>query len=188
MQAREYAAKSKGRSRASLTPTVFKVTKYKMKPPSSLKFRFRTMNDGQIRRWRSGKRHNAHLKSKAAKRGLLYHEVQEGRGSAPCTVPTLSRKASISPSSILLHLPPILTNKSARSWCKAGSSHLSKKPWEVWDLEVVSLDAPAQDESNYDPTNQENAFICHLKDHWFCIRKINRERYTFNSLYSTFSL
>ena len=28
----------------------------------SMKFRFRTMNDGQIRRWRAGKRHNAHLK------------------------------------------------------------------------------------------------------------------------------
>jgi ribosomal protein L35 len=27
-----------------------------------MKFRFRTMNDGQIRRWRAGKRHNAHLK------------------------------------------------------------------------------------------------------------------------------
>lgn len=28
----------------------------------SFKFRFRTMKDGQIRRWRAGKRHNAHLK------------------------------------------------------------------------------------------------------------------------------
>lgn len=28
----------------------------------SFKSRFRTMNDGQIRRWRAGKRHNAHLK------------------------------------------------------------------------------------------------------------------------------
>ncbi|RRT61647.1 hypothetical protein B296_00044042, partial [Ensete ventricosum] len=28
----------------------------------SFKFRFRTMKDGQIRRWRAGKRHNAHSK------------------------------------------------------------------------------------------------------------------------------
>ncbi|KAF8380775.1 hypothetical protein HHK36_028269 [Tetracentron sinense] len=28
----------------------------------SFKSRFRTMNDGTIRRWRAGKRHNAHLK------------------------------------------------------------------------------------------------------------------------------
>lgn len=27
-----------------------------------MKFRFRTMKDGQVRRWRAGKRHNAHLK------------------------------------------------------------------------------------------------------------------------------
>ncbi|KAL6642610.1 hypothetical protein ACP70R_020791 [Stipagrostis hirtigluma subsp. patula] len=67
-QVRHYAKKE--RSRAPLTPTKSKVKKYKMKAPSSMKFRFRTMNDGQIRRWRSGKRHNAHLKSKEAKRRL----------------------------------------------------------------------------------------------------------------------
>ncbi|KAF8728231.1 hypothetical protein HU200_018823 [Digitaria exilis] len=66
-QVRHYA---KERSRAPLTPTKSKVKKYKMKAPSSMKFRFRTMNDGQIRRWRAGKRHNAHLKSKEAKRRL----------------------------------------------------------------------------------------------------------------------
>ncbi|CAN6678156.1 unnamed protein product [Malus baccata var. baccata] len=36
----------------------------------SYKSRFRTMNDGTIRRWRAGKRHNAHLKSKISKRRL----------------------------------------------------------------------------------------------------------------------
>ncbi|KAJ3689523.1 hypothetical protein LUZ61_018687 [Rhynchospora tenuis] len=70
MQVRDFAAKAKNRSRAPLTPTVSKVKKYKLKAPSSFKFRFRTMKDGQIRRWRAGKRHNAHLKSKAAKRRL----------------------------------------------------------------------------------------------------------------------
>uniref|UniRef100_A0ACD5TLX0 Uncharacterized protein n=1 Tax=Avena sativa TaxID=4498 RepID=A0ACD5TLX0_AVESA len=68
MQVRHYAVK--GRSRAPITPTISKVKKYKMKAPSSMKFRFRTMNDGQIRRWHAGKRHNAHQKSKSAKRRL----------------------------------------------------------------------------------------------------------------------
>ncbi|KAF0930846.1 hypothetical protein E2562_035422 [Oryza meyeriana var. granulata] len=68
MQVRHFAAKD--RSRAPRTPTTSKVKKYKIKPPSSMKFRFRIMNDGQVRRWRAGKRHNAHLKSKEAKRRL----------------------------------------------------------------------------------------------------------------------
>ncbi|KAK3157272.1 hypothetical protein QOZ80_2AG0118580 [Eleusine coracana subsp. coracana] len=68
-QVRHYAKKDKN-PRAPLTPTKSKVKKYKLKAPSSMKFRFRTMNDGQIRRWRAGKRHNAHLKSKEAKRRL----------------------------------------------------------------------------------------------------------------------
>uniref|UniRef100_A0A0E0MB86 50S ribosomal protein L35 n=1 Tax=Oryza punctata TaxID=4537 RepID=A0A0E0MB86_ORYPU len=67
-QVRHFAAKD--RSRAPRTPTTSKVKKYKIKPPSSMKFRFRVMNDGQVRRWRAGKRHNAHLKSKEAKRRL----------------------------------------------------------------------------------------------------------------------
>ncbi|XP_071918187.1 uncharacterized protein [Coffea arabica] len=36
----------------------------------SFKGRFRVMKDGQIRRWKEGKRHNAHLKSKKARRRL----------------------------------------------------------------------------------------------------------------------
>ncbi|XP_008788725.1 uncharacterized protein LOC103706410 [Phoenix dactylifera] len=68
MQARHYAAKE--RSRAPITPATSKVKKYKLKAFSSFKFRFRTMKDGKIRRWRAGKRHNAHLKTKKAKRRL----------------------------------------------------------------------------------------------------------------------
>ncbi|GAV65498.1 Josephin domain-containing protein [Cephalotus follicularis] len=30
----------------------------------------------------------------------------------------------------------------------------------------------------------ENAFICHLHNHWFCIRKVNGEWYNFDSLYA----
>ncbi|KAI3847740.1 hypothetical protein MKX03_001374 [Papaver bracteatum] len=61
---------SKERKRKPGTPEISKLKKYKMKPYSSFKMRFRVMNDGQIRRWRSGKRHNAHLKSKISKRRL----------------------------------------------------------------------------------------------------------------------
>uniref|UniRef100_A0A5B7BXV6 50S ribosomal protein L35 n=1 Tax=Davidia involucrata TaxID=16924 RepID=A0A5B7BXV6_DAVIN len=53
-----------------MTPVTSKIKKIKMKSYSSYKGRFRTMNDGRIRRWKEGKRHNAHLKSKSAKRRL----------------------------------------------------------------------------------------------------------------------
>ncbi|KAJ4959125.1 hypothetical protein NE237_026236 [Protea cynaroides] len=61
---------SKERKRKPVTPVVSKLKKIKMKSYSSFKYRFRTMNDGKIRRWRSGKRHNAHSKSKISKRRL----------------------------------------------------------------------------------------------------------------------
>ncbi|PKA61649.1 hypothetical protein AXF42_Ash018630 [Apostasia shenzhenica] len=73
LQSRHFAAKE--RSRAPDTPVTSKLKKYKLKAYSSFKFRFRTMNDGQIRRWRAGKRHNAHLKSKKSKRRLRKPEV-----------------------------------------------------------------------------------------------------------------
>lgn len=59
------------------TPVISKLKKYKIKCYSSYKGRFRVMKDGQIRRWKEGKRHNAHLKSKKAKR----------RGRQPGLVP-----------------------------------------------------------------------------------------------------
>ncbi|RAL41571.1 hypothetical protein DM860_013105 [Cuscuta australis] len=73
MQVRHITAKQKKRklkSRKPMTPVVSKVKKLKIKGYSSFKGRFRVMNDGQIRRWKEGKRHNAHLKSKSAKRRL----------------------------------------------------------------------------------------------------------------------
>ncbi|GAB4834806.1 hypothetical protein Ancab_033074 [Ancistrocladus abbreviatus] len=69
-QMRHFSAKSKEKKWKKLTPATSKVKKIKMKTYSSFKGRFRTMNDGNIRRWREGKRHNAHLKSKNAKRRL----------------------------------------------------------------------------------------------------------------------
>ncbi|XP_043694208.1 uncharacterized protein LOC122644907 [Telopea speciosissima] len=61
---------SKERKRKPGTPVTSKLKKIKIKSYSSFKSRFRTMNDGTIRRWRVGKRHNAHLKSKISKRRL----------------------------------------------------------------------------------------------------------------------
>lgn len=68
VQMRHFSSKERKRKRG--TPEVSKVKKIKIKFYSSYKSRFRTMKDGTIRRWKEGKRHNAHLKSKKAKRRL----------------------------------------------------------------------------------------------------------------------
>ncbi|KAK9716131.1 hypothetical protein RND81_06G213000 [Saponaria officinalis] len=70
VQMRNFSAKSKEKKWKKLTPATSKVKKIKMKTISAFKGRFRTLNDGTIRRWREGKRHNAHLKSKKSKRRL----------------------------------------------------------------------------------------------------------------------
>ncbi|KAJ9556187.1 hypothetical protein OSB04_010801 [Centaurea solstitialis] len=85
MQVRHLTLKQRKRklkSRQPLSPVVSKLKKIKMKSYSSFKGRFRTMKDGQIRRWKEGKRHNAHLKSKIAKR----------RGRLPGIVPAAYAK------------------------------------------------------------------------------------------------
>lgn len=53
----------------------------------------------------------------------------------------------------------------------------------MWDLKVIPLDSPVAEPSKHDP-ELENAYICHLQNHWFCIRKVNGEWYNFNSLYA----
>ncbi|XP_014520170.1 uncharacterized protein LOC106777154 [Vigna radiata var. radiata] len=70
VQVRHVSSRERKLRRKPMTPTVSKIKKTKMKSYSSLKSRFRTMNDGNIRRWKEGKRHNAHLKSKKSKRRL----------------------------------------------------------------------------------------------------------------------
>ncbi|KVH98349.1 hypothetical protein Ccrd_023437, partial [Cynara cardunculus var. scolymus] len=73
MQVRHLTLKQRKRklkSRQPLSPVVSKLKKIKMKSYSSFKGRFRTMKDGQIRRWKEGKRHNAHLKA-SKRRGRL---------------------------------------------------------------------------------------------------------------------
>ncbi|KAK3435269.1 hypothetical protein EUGRSUZ_D02619 [Eucalyptus grandis] len=69
-QVRHVSSRDRRKKRKRMTPMVSKVKKIKMKFYSSYKSRFRPMNDGNIRRWKEGKRHNAHLKSKKSKRRL----------------------------------------------------------------------------------------------------------------------
>ncbi|KAI6701821.1 hypothetical protein NL676_010957 [Syzygium grande] len=69
-QVRHVSSRDRRKKRKRMTPMVSKVKKIKMKFYSSYKLRFRPMNDGNIRRWKEGKRHNAHLKSKKSKRRL----------------------------------------------------------------------------------------------------------------------
>lgn len=70
LQVRHVSSRERKKKRKPMTPVTSKLKKTKMKSYSSYKSRFRLMNDGTFRRWREGKRHNAHLKSKIAKRRL----------------------------------------------------------------------------------------------------------------------
>ncbi|OWM68523.1 uncharacterized protein LOC116192815 isoform X2 [Punica granatum] len=70
VQVRGVSSRDRRSKRTPTTPVVSKVKKTKTKFYSSYKQRFRVMNDGSIRRWKEGKRHNAHLKSKKSKRRL----------------------------------------------------------------------------------------------------------------------
>ncbi|KAF5179427.1 ataxin-3-like protein, partial [Thalictrum thalictroides] len=58
-----------------------------------------------------------------------------------------------------------------------------QKALEVWDLQVIPVNSPVAEPAQIDP-ELENAFICHLQDHWFSIRKVNGEWYNFDSLYA----
>ncbi|PON94716.1 Ribosomal protein [Trema orientale] len=62
VQVRHVSSRERRKRRKPMTPVTSKLKKIKMKSFSSYKSRFRTMNDGNIRRWKEGKRHNAHLK------------------------------------------------------------------------------------------------------------------------------
>ncbi|KAF3447845.1 hypothetical protein FNV43_RR08551 [Rhamnella rubrinervis] len=70
VQVRHVSSRERKKRRKPMTPVTSKLKKTKIKSYSSYKSRFRTMNDGNIRRWKEGKRHNAHLKSKKSKRRL----------------------------------------------------------------------------------------------------------------------
>lgn len=146
----------------------------------------------------------------ASNGGLLYHEVQEGKLCAVHCVNTALQGPFFSEFD-LAALAADLDRRERQVMLQGleaaaaaataagdflaegeGSHNVSlggdfsiqvlQKALEVWDLQVVPLDSPAAGSSLFDP-ELEIAFICHLQDHWFCIRKVNEEWYNFNSLY-----
>ncbi|GER55830.1 ataxin-3-like protein [Striga asiatica] len=62
------------------------------------------------------------------------------------------------------------------------SIQVLEKALEVMDLQVIPLDSPVAQPAKIEP-GAENAYICNLLNHWFCIKKVEGEWYNFNSLY-----
>ncbi|KAJ6802624.1 ataxin-3-like protein [Iris pallida] len=139
--------------------------------------------------------------------GLLYHEVQESKLCAVHCVNTLLQGPFFSEVDLAalasdldqterqMMMPDVPGGGGGTSgdFSVDGSHNVSlggdfsiqvlEKALGVWDLQVIPLNSPAAEASKYDP-ELENAFICHLHNHWFCIRKVNGEWYNFNSLYA----
>ncbi|XP_010262740.1 PREDICTED: ataxin-3 homolog [Nelumbo nucifera] len=137
--------------------------------------------------------------------GLLYHEVQESKLCAVHCVNTVLQGPFFSEFD-LAALASELDRKERQMMLEGGAvsddflrfdseeSHnvsmdgdfsiqVLQKALEVWDLQVIPLDCPVAEPAQIDP-ELENAFICHLQDHWFCIRKVDGEWYNFDSLYA----
>lgn len=135
--------------------------------------------------------------------GMLYHEVQESKLCAVHCVNTVLQGPFFSEFD-LAALASDLDRREQQmmlegSTASGGDAFLSEesnnvsmdgdfsiqvlqKALEVWDLQVIPLHSPVAEPAQVDP-EFENAFICHLQDHWFCIRKVNGEWYNFDSLY-----
>ncbi|KAG6499135.1 ataxin-3 homolog [Zingiber officinale] len=136
--------------------------------------------------------------------GLLYHEIQESKLCAVHCVNTVLQGPFFSELD-LAALASDLDQRERQMMLEGASlggassgdfysdvSHnvsmggdfsiqVLQKALEIWDLEVIPLNSPVAEQSQFVP-ELENAFICHLHDHWFCIRKVNGEWYNFNSL------
>lgn len=146
----------------------------------------------------------------ASNGGMLYHEVQESKLCAVHCVNTVLQGPFFSEFDLaalasdldrkerqmmLEGRPPTGTgNDDLQNLGPEEESHnvsmdgdfsiqVLEKALEVWDLQVIPLDCPVAEPAQIDP-ELENAFICHLQDHWFCIRKVNGEWYNFDSLYA----
>ncbi|KAF7845410.1 ataxin-3-like protein [Senna tora] len=138
----------------------------------------------------------------ASNGGMLYHEVQESKLCAVHCVNTVLQGPFFSEFD-LAALASDLDCKERQMMVEGGISsgdflseeshnvsmvgdfsiQVLQKALEVWDLQVIPLDSPVAEPAQIDP-EMENAFICHLQDHWFCIRKVNGEWYNFDSLYA----
>ncbi|GLT52684.1 hypothetical protein SLA2020_260080 [Shorea laevis] len=138
----------------------------------------------------------------ASNGGMLYHEVQESKLCAVHCVNTVLQGPFFSEFD-LAALASDLDCKERQMMLQGGASsgdflseeshnvsldgdfsiQVLQKALEVWDLQVIPLDCPVAEPAQIDP-ELENAFICHLHNHWFCIRKVNGEWYNFDSLYA----
>ncbi|XP_054784490.1 ataxin-3 homolog [Prosopis cineraria] len=138
----------------------------------------------------------------ASNGGMLYHEVQESKLCAMHCVNTVLQGPFFSEFD-LAALASDLDRKERQMMLQGGvcsgdflteeshnvsldgdfSIQVLQKALEVWDLQVIPLDSPVAEPAQIDP-GLENAFICHLQNHWFCIRKVNGEWYNFDSLYA----
>ncbi|KAL5709252.1 hypothetical protein ACHQM5_019963 [Ranunculus cassubicifolius] len=142
--------------------------------------------------------------------GMLYHEVQESKLCAVHCVNTVLQGPFFSEFD-LAALASDLDKKERQMMLEGGdrddaaaagdfyrfaseeshnvsmggdfSIQVLQKALEVWDLQVIPLNSPVAEQAQIDPAH-ENAFICHLEDHWFSIRKVNGEWYNFDSLYA----
>ncbi|KAL1368553.1 ataxin-3 homolog [Arachis duranensis] len=138
----------------------------------------------------------------ASNGGMLYHEVQESKLCAVHCVNTVLQGPFFSEFDLAalasdldrrerqMMLPAALSSgdflsEESHNVSLDGdfSIQVLQKALEVWDLQVIPLDSPVAEPAQIDP-ELENAFICHLQDHWFCIRKVNGEWYNFDSLYA----
>ncbi|XWS59921.1 hypothetical protein CRYUN_Cryun08bG0163500 [Craigia yunnanensis] len=133
---------------------------------------------------------------------MLYHEVQESKLCAVHCVNTVLQGPFFSEFDLAALASDLDTKErqmmlegtaSAGGFLSEESHNVSlggdfsievlQKTLEVWDLQVIPLECPVAEPAQIDP-ELENAFICHLHDHWFCIRKVNGEWYNFDSLYA----
>lgn len=130
--------------------------------------------------------------------GMLYHEVQESKLCAVHCVNTvlqgpffsefdlaaLASDLDLSERQVLTQGGVHVAGEESHNVSLDGdfSIQVLQKAMEVWDLQIIPVKSPEAEPAQIEPEN-ENAFICHLQDHWFCIRKVNNEWYNFNSLY-----
>lgn len=138
----------------------------------------------------------------ASNGGMLYHEVQESKLCAVHCVNTVLQGPFFSEFDLAALASDL--DRTERLMMRQGgassggflaeeshnvsldgdfSIQVLQKALEVWDLQVIPLDCPIAEPAQIDP-ELENAFICHLHNHWFCIRKVNGEWYNFDSLYA----
>ncbi|KAL3626925.1 hypothetical protein CASFOL_029236 [Castilleja foliolosa] len=136
----------------------------------------------------------------ASNRGMLYHEVQESKLCAVHCVNTVLQGPFFSEFDLAALASDLdLTERQMMVGSVTGdyfpevshnvsldgdfSIQVLQKALEVWNLQVIPLNSPMAEPAQIDP-EKESAFICHLQDHWFCIRKVNGEWYNFDSLYA----